>query len=437
MKQKIKTILCLGTAMMISITPVYDAGAEKINAYQTQNIETGAAASLQKWNITNEVTGTINNVSYNAYISADAKECWIYRITIDGAIETVNFPNEINGAKVTKIGGAKELLGNTADDDLFIDILGNSLDVGEKIDDVAGDVRSNIKNIVLPDSLTSIGSMALFEFDKVENVAIPDSVENIEAYAFGMCTSIKGMVLPQNLGDIDEKAFYKCSSLETLTVSHANTKYTANNNVLLSKDGKKLYLSAPAVKKVNIPDGVETLGNEAMVTSYADEINIPATVKKMSHDSLSLNKAARVNINKKNKVFAEKHEGIYNKKTGVLACIIVDKGKVVIPEKVKVINESVSVMGSGKTIKKLILPKSLKKLSGAWMMSIKELKSVCFKNQTPPSVKKSTVHSGYEVKPIFCKVYVPKKAKSKYIKWRLKGEKYSEINDLWIKVIGY
>lgn len=25
----------------------------------------------------------------------------------------------------------------------------------------------------------------------------------------------------------------------------------------------------------------------------------------------------------------------------------------------------------------------------------------------------------------------------KYIKWRLKGEKYSEINDLWIKVIGY
>ena len=71
------------------------------------------------------------------------------------------------------------------------------------------------------------------------------------------------------------------------------------------------------------------------------------------------------------------------------------------------------------------------------MMSIKELKSVCFKNQTPPSVKKSTVHSGYEVKPIFCKVYVPKKAKSKYIKWRLKGEKYSEINDLWIKVIGY
>ena len=48
-----------------------------------------------------------------------------------------------------------------------------------------------------------------------------------------------------------------------------------------------------------------------------------------------------------------------------------------------------------------------------------------------------SLYSGYEVKPIFCKVYVPKKAKSKYIKWRLKGEKYSEINDLWIKVIGY
>ena len=396
---KLKTILCLGTAMMLSITPVYNAEAAEIKANQTQSIGINDAGSLQKWNITKEVTNTIKNVTYSTYISVDTKEWWIYRITINETIDTVAFPNEINGAKVTKIGGAKELLGNNADDELFFDILGNNLDVGEKINVVAGDIRSNVMNIVLPDSLTSIGSMAFFGFDKVETVTIPDSVETIEIYAFGMCTSLKKIVLSQNLTSIDAKAFDKCASLQTLTVSPANIKYTANDKMLLSKDGKKLYLAAPAIKKVNIPKGVESLENEAMVSSYANEINIPATVKKMSRDALSINNAAKVNINKKNKVFVKKNDGIYNKNTGELACIIVDKDKVVIPEKVKVINENISVIGSGKTINKLLLPKSLKKLSGAWMMSIKKIKCVCFKNQTPPCVKKSTVYPGYEVKP--------------------------------------
>ncbi len=402
-------------------------------------VKTDADASLQKWNLTNEVTGTVDNVTYSAYVSTDAKECWIYRAQIMSDTDTIKFPNEINGIAVTKIGGAGELRGKAADDyDDFIDILGYDWDMGEKITGLPlGDKRGSIKNLILPNSLTTIGSASFLQFVNVETIVIPDRVESIEKYAFEMCTSLTAIDLPQNLNYVDAKAFEKCSKLRKLTISSENSTFKAKNNMLLSKDGKKFYLVAPAIKKVNIPQGVKTLEKNSLFTSYAGKINIPATVNKISQDALSLTKAAKVTINNKNRIFVKKNDGIYNKKTGVLACIIVDDSQVIIPEKVKVIDESVSVLGGGKVIKKLTLPKSLKKLSGTWMMSTKDIKSVCFKSLTPPSVQKSTVYPGYEVKPIFCEVYVPKKAKKKYIKWRLKGEQSDGIEDFWDKVTVY
>lgn len=398
-------------------------------------LKLNADAALQEWNLANEVTSTIDNVTYNAYVSTDAKECWIYRIQINSDTDTIKFPNEINGAAVTKIGGAEELLGDNADDDLFIDILGNKLDMGEDIGVPLGDKRGSVKNLILPNSLNTIGSAAFLGFDSVETIVIPESVEIIEKYAFQMCKSLASIALPKNLNNIDAKAFGNCGNLYSLTISSENTTFKAVNNMLLSKDGKRLYLVAPAIKKVNIPKGVGILEKEAMFTSNAGKINIPATVKEISQDALSLNKAAKVTINKKNSIFVKEKDGIYNKKTGVLACIIVDDSQVVIPEKVKVINESVSVMGRGKTIKKLTLPKSLKRLSGAWKKSIKGYKSVCFKSAKPPVVKKSKVYPGYKVKPIFCNVYVPEGAKKKYIKWMLKGKHDDDIKEYWYNVM--
>mgnify|MGYP006920896190 CR=1 FL=1 len=60
-------------------------------------LKNDADASLQKWNIINEVISTVDNVTYSAYVSTDAKECWIYRVQIISDTDTIKFPNEING----------------------------------------------------------------------------------------------------------------------------------------------------------------------------------------------------------------------------------------------------------------------------------------------------------------------------------------------------
>ena len=159
-------------------------------------------ASSQKWNLTNEVVFSTENVTYNAYISVDNKECWIHRIQIEGNTDTIQFPNEINGMPVTKVGSGREFISETADDDLYIDIFGNEYDMGENITKF-NDKRTDIKNVILPVGLTDICEAVFVGFEKVETITIPDNVSSIDTYTFMMCTSLKEVILPQKLEQVE------------------------------------------------------------------------------------------------------------------------------------------------------------------------------------------------------------------------------------------
>jgi len=395
-----------------------------------------ARASSQNWNTAIEVVSTVDGVTYYAYISSDNKECWIHRIQINVKTDTVHFPAQINGVVVTKVGSGRDLISETADDELYIDIFGKEYDMGEGIAKFS-DKRIFVKNVILPENLADICEAAFVGFKKIESVIIPDSVSSIDKYTFMMCSSLKEVKLPQKLEQIESTAFDKCKNLKKIKFEEPSDKYKVKNNMLLSKDEKTLYFVATGIKNANIPKGIKRIVKAAFLTSYADKITLPASVNELEQDSLSLKKAPKVILHKNNRTFVKKNDGIYNKQTGSLACIIAGDNEVVIPEKVKEINEEISVMGRSKVIKKIVLPTSLKKLSGAWTRQIYRYKSVCFKGTKPPITKASKAYPGYEVKPVFCTVYVPKKAKKQYIKWRLKGENDLDIDELWNKVVSY
>ena len=64
-----------------------------------------------------------------------------------------------------------------------------------------------VKNIVLPETVTSIGEFAFDENDYVESIRIPQSVTHIGAYAFMMCKNLNKIELPNNLTRIEEGTF--------------------------------------------------------------------------------------------------------------------------------------------------------------------------------------------------------------------------------------
>ena len=82
-------------------------------------------------------------------------------------------------------------------------------------------------DIVIPDSVTSIGSYAFYGYTSLTSVTIPDSVKSIGASAFYNCTSISSVTIPDSVKSIGNSAFYWCTSLTSVTFEGTMAQWNA------------------------------------------------------------------------------------------------------------------------------------------------------------------------------------------------------------------
>ena len=73
--------------------------------------------------------------------------------------------------------------------------------------------RATITAVVLPEGLTSIGSMAFSYCDKLRNIHLPSTLSSIGKSAFWRCTSLTEITFPDSLYAIGKSAFWRCTSL--------------------------------------------------------------------------------------------------------------------------------------------------------------------------------------------------------------------------------
>ena len=83
--------------------------------------------------------------------------------------------------------------------------------------------NQGIKNISLPDGMTSIGSYAFSSCSALTQVNIPESVTSIGDYAFSSCSALKQITLPESVTSIGDYAFSYCSALTQVTIPSSVT----------------------------------------------------------------------------------------------------------------------------------------------------------------------------------------------------------------------
>ena len=135
---------------------------------------------------------------------------------------------------------------------------------------------TNIKSVILPNTLTAIGTQAFWGSSLV-SISIPASVEEIRGSAFFGCSSLKTVTfekgsklktvagfshctslttieIPASVETIGQYAFNDCTSLHTVTFEKGSKLKTIGSDV---------FLNCTSLTMIEIPESVETIEDQA------------------------------------------------------------------------------------------------------------------------------------------------------------------------------
>ena len=102
---------------------------------------------------------------------------------------------------------------------------------------------TGLTNVTIPEGVTTIGSYAFSDCTSLTNVIIPEGVTTIGSYAFSDCTSLTNVIIPDSVTSIDVYAFSGCTSLKEATLGIGCK--------IISVD---MFADCTSLEKVNIPD---------------------------------------------------------------------------------------------------------------------------------------------------------------------------------------
>ena len=150
---------------------------------------------------------------------------------------------------------------------------------------------TKLKEIVLPDGVTSIGNSAFEGCSDLTTITIGDNVTSIGDYDFIDCFALTSIDIPDNVTSMGVYAFEGCSALTTVTIGNgltsikasafrdcsALTTITIGDNV--TSIGDSAFEGCSALTSIDIPDNVASIDDSAFRgCSSLASIDIPNNV---------------------------------------------------------------------------------------------------------------------------------------------------------------
>ncbi len=110
----------------------------------------------------------------------------------------------------------------------------------------------DITDVLIDETVTSIGSYAFYLCRNLKSVTLPDSIISIGNDAFSSCRSLESITIPNSVTSIGNSAFSDCSKLESVTIGNK-----------VESIGNSAFEYCSKLESVVIPDSVISIGDDA------------------------------------------------------------------------------------------------------------------------------------------------------------------------------
>lgn len=167
-----------------------------------------------------------------------------------------------------------------------------------------------IKDLVIPNSLTTIGYFTFYNCTGLISVTIPNSITAIEAEAFENCSSLTSITIPNSVTAIGGSAFRGCSKLTSITIPSSVTTIGSSafsdcsgitsivvengNSYYDSRENCKAIIETASNKLITgcqnstIPNGVTCIANNAFRNCTGlTSITIPNSVTTIEENAFA------------------------------------------------------------------------------------------------------------------------------------------------------
>ena len=295
-KKTCKSIACIALSAGLVFTGLPFAGANSGNSKWQESAATGLM-QVQAAQTTYDYT--VGNSTYTYTILTDDT----VKITkYKGTDESIVIPSEIDGKKVT--------------------VIGSSAFYGFK----------SLKNIEIPDGITSIENYAFCQCWSITSLSVPESVTSIGTGAFRFCGDLKEIKLPSNLSVLSDSLFGADANLEYITFGDAEKTDTVIIPETVQKMGNYVFMNCEKIKNIKLPSNLKSIGKTCFQGCISlTGLFIPQSVESIGGGIFGDCDALQsVEIEDENNNFIFKDGILYDVKNGILVSAV----NSLIPEKV-------------------------------------------------------------------------------------------------------